>query len=123
MKTIKLVMIATFASFAMVAFANPVETLSSNFIVENPPLAKASSNEKFEHVYITTDQALNVPFLLDMILDRQPRNFLNGDQEFYTMKIRYMNVMFHIIGSYNDWLKLLNNNGVIITEVKQKSTR
>ena len=98
MKTLKLTIIATFLTFAMVSAANAKES-------------KYKASKKVVHM--TLDKAVQIYFL-DMIMRELDSDFLSTYKPTYTIDIPYYDHIVRVSGSYNQWVWYFRPKGVNI---------
>lgn len=91
MKTLKITLIALLMATAMVNQAAP------DGIKINPKKA----------VHTTFDQAMKDRGLVLAIREQVDPSFLNTIEQLYVVEVKYKNVVYRILGSRQDWLRLL----------------
>ena len=92
MKTVKLVLVATFVSSAMMSFSHPVlfsEKPADKLSLENAMMAKGLV------------QAIQLQITTDLIAIEHP--------VFYYAKVRYNNKIIFIYGTYQEWKRFFHD--------------
>jgi len=103
MKTLKLVMIATFVSVAMVAFSNSGQSEIPKSKTGVPEKGRTNDLKQIIHIYLSLNQATQIrQFVYEMHRQLDPR-MLKWEQRSYSVTVTYLNYIIHITGSYNDW--------------------
>jgi len=114
MKTLKLVMIATFVSVAMVSFSNSVESENPKSKTGVPEIGKTNDLKQIVHIYLSLNQATQIPqFVYEMNRQLDP-SMLKHEKRSYTATITYLNYIIHVTGSYNDWARFFNPKIVVV---------
>ena len=107
MKTLRLVMIATFVAFTMVSYA--------------------SADKKHEHpvnkqiINLSFDLAIQNPGLVAAMKLQLNDNFLSINQQTYTVDVLYMGYIVRITGTYAQWLSFFNNKIKFIDDLNNKT--
>jgi len=111
MKKIKLVMIVMLISFSMVAFSNTDGTRGKK--ASRQVQDKSNDLEQMRHHYLNTQQTWQIPELVISTHQQYNRSFLNGEQKSFTITVYALNAIYHITGSYNDWMWFFDDTGII----------
>jgi hypothetical protein len=88
MKTLKFALIAVLVACTMVSLAN----------------ADDFKSKPRKSVHITFDKAIKNPGLVMSIYQQVDPKFLNSIEQLYVVKVEYMGVVYHILGSRQSWL-------------------
>ena len=91
MKTLKLVMIATFVSLVMVSFAS-----------QDPDTRKKKISLDFQ-------QAIQNPMVLTAMYEQLDYSFLDGNSQTYTVEVLVRNYTVSITGTQSQWVSFFKN--------------
>mgnify|MGYP001400361265 CR=1 FL=1 len=90
MKTLKILLIVTLTAFTMISMAN------TDGFKANPK----------KSIHTTFDKAMKDRGLVLAIREQVDPSFLNTIEQLYVVEVKYNNVVYKILGSRQDWLRL-----------------
>jgi len=95
MKTTKLILVATLMAIASFSFA---QTRSIATRIEVQAIPQHS-------LCITLSAAMHIPGLVSAMYAQVNTSFLAGDQQIYTVTVKYNKNVYHVSGSRDQWLR------------------
>jgi hypothetical protein len=102
-----------FALIAVIVACTMISTVKADGIKSSPR----------KSVSMTFDRAIKDPGLVATIYDKVDPSFLNRIEQLYIVEVVYKNVVYKILGSRQDWLRLFRPQPIPLRSGKLQGNR